>query len=356
MALGFNALEQAVVQQISSSAQERSFSYQMARLNYDYKGKYLITGTLRRDGFSGFAENNKTALFPSVALGWTISEEDFLSDTAITYLKLRGSYGVNGNLTNPYSSLARIVVPEGGISSYLFGDGGTTVNVQDIQSLSNPDLTWETTNGINVGLDFGLWDNKITGNIDYYSSTTKDLLWNFVLPEVTGFSSILTNSGEIKNDGLEIFINTTPVQTANFSWDFGLNFATNGNEIVSLIGLDQDGDGSEDDLIANGLFIGQPINTIYNYQVNGLWQVGEDLPDGFIPGTHKLEDLNNDGAITPEDDRRILGNGNIAYSIGIQKDTVRYKDFALNFFINSEQGGSNGYLQANDPWTGGALE
>lgn len=356
--LSFNSLQQAVVQQISSSAEERSFSYQMGRLNYDYKQRYLITATLRRDGFSGFATGNKTAMFPSLALGWTLSNEGFMEDSkTFDFLKLRASYGENGNLTNPYSSLSRVVVPIGGDddlgdSRYVFGDGGSTVNGQTITSLSNPNLTWETTRGINVGLDFSLLKNKIRGNIDYYASNTKDLLWDFILPRISGFESIISNVGEIQNSGLEIFLNTTPVRTQNFKWDFGLNFDTNRNEIVSLIGLDSDGDGQEDDLIANGLFIGEPINTIYDYQIDGLYQIGdEDIREGWAPGFHRLADLNGDGEITPEGDRRILGNEDPAFNFGI-RNTLTYKDFSLTFFINSRQGGNDGYRGLNNPWDG----
>ena len=149
-------------------------------------------------------------------------------------------------------------------------------------------------------------------------------------------------------------LSATPVQNPNFSWDITFNFAANKNRIESLIGLDRDEDGQEDDLIANGLFIGESIGAIYGYVIDGIWQIsdGEAIPDGFAPGLYKLEDLNGDGEVKPQDDRKILGREEPAYQFGIQ-NTLRYKDFALKFFIKSIQGGNDGYLRQNNPWAGG---
>lgn len=345
--LSYNSLEQATIQRISSEAWEERFIAQTARINYDYKRKYLLNASLRRDGFSGFSENNKTALFPSLGLGWIVSEEDFFGDdSAINLLKFRGSYGENGNLTSRYSSLARIEANEE--SLYIFGDGGTTVIGQSVESLSNPDLKWERTNGINIGADFGIWDNKISGSVDYYQSTTNDLLWNFILPQLSGFSTIRSNIGEIENTGIEVLLNFNPIRTSDLNWDIGINFSSNQNKINTLLGIDRDGDGQEDDLIANGLFIGESIGTIFNYEVEGIYQIGDDdIPDGWTPGQQRLRDLDGDGSITPEGDRKILGREEPAYQFGIS-NSLRYKDFSFRFFINSIQGGNNSFLGANN--------
>ena len=350
--LSYNSLEQAVIQEISSEAWEESYMYQMARLNYDFLGKYLLTATLRRDGYSGFARNNKIALFPSVGIGWVLSEERFLAKSpVINFLKFRASYGSNGNLTGRYSSLARLNAPES--SRYLFGDGGSTVNGQTVTSLANPDLTWEKTNGINVAVDFGLLGNRVYGSIDYYQSTTTDLLWDFVLPQITGFNSIRSNIGEIANFGLEIELNAIPVTSASFNWEVGVNFFTNRNEIRELLGVDSDGDGREDDLVANNLFIGESIGSVYHYVIDRIWQIsdGDEIPDGWVPGTHKLVDLDGDGTFTPEGDRQIIGRTEPAYSFGI-RNAVSYKNFELKFFIKSVQGVKDGYLGINNPWSG----
>src|SRR5699024_9759725 len=146
--------------------------------------KYLLTVTIRRDGFSGFAENNKIGWFPSMGLGWSLSKEDFLADiNVINHLKLRASYGVNGNLTDRYSSLAQLERAP----SYVFG--GSTVFGQHPVSMGSDELSWETTKAFNIGLEFGLIDNRLSGTLDYYQAMTTDLLWDLALPGITGFSS-----------------------------------------------------------------------------------------------------------------------------------------------------------------------
>ncbi len=348
-ALGYNSLEQATNQYINSDAWEQVNLYQMGRIAYGYKNRYLITTTLRRDGFSGFAENNKFGLFPSVGAGWVISDEAFVED-ALEYLKLRVSYGVTGNLTSRYSSLAKVVSDDG--QKYIFGDGAATVNGQSVSSMANKDLSWETTYETNYGVDFTILNSKIRGSVDYYSSTTKDLLWDVVIPNMTGFSFVRTNLGELKNHGVEINLNTTPVHKGDLTWNLNVNFAHNKNEVVSLLGDDNDGDGVEDDLVASGLFIGEPLGTIYGYEVDGIWQIGEDITNGFFPGSYKIVDQagpgssDPDGEITAADDRIILGHENPLFTMGIM-NKLDYKNFSLKFFLNIIEGGKNGYLKYN---------
>ncbi len=344
LALSYNSLEQAIIREIGSNAWEESLLYQMGRVNYNYKDRYIVTGTLRRDGFSGFSRNNKFAMFPSLGMGWVISEEAFLEGSKFDFLKLRASYGQNGNQAGRYSSLAR--VSAGDESRYVFGDGAPSSPGQSVASLANNNLSWEKTVGLNLGVDFGLFNNKIAGNIEYYQTTTTDLLWNMVLPRMTGFSQIATNLGEVSNSGLEIALQATPIENNDFSWNLNLNFSTNNNKIVTLLGEDEDGDGKEDDLIASGLFIGRSLGTIYNYEIDGLWQVTDDIMDGFSPGNYKIVDQNGDGNISPEEDRVFLGRTEPAYRIGFQ-NTMRYKNFTFRFFINAIQGGGNRYLGAN---------
>lgn len=346
LGLGFNDLGQAGQQFIGSEAYEESFSYQMARLNYDFQDRYLLTATVRRDGFSGFAANNRSATFPSLGVGWVISEEGFLKNTNLfDFLKLRASYGISGNLTRRYSSQARIAAGEN--NRYIFGDGGQTLNGQSVTSLPNPDLKWERTAGSNIGVDFSLLDSRLSGSLDYYRSNTTDLLFNLVLPTVTGFSAITSNVGEVANNGIELILNGSPVRNEKFSWDVNFNIARNRNEIVSLLGFDNDEDGQEDDLTASGLFIGEPIQSIFNYEIDGIYQIGDDIPNGYAVGTYRLADQNGDGVINP-DDRTILGNEEPAYSLGI-RNTFRYGDFSLRIFINSVQGGKRSYLGFNEP-------
>jgi TonB-linked SusC/RagA family outer membrane protein len=315
----------------------------MGRLNYKYDDKYLLTATLRRDGFTGFAENFKYAAFPSVALGWILSRENFMNNVGwVSNLKLRLSYGSIGNQVSRYQSLARVETNE----SYVFGDGGTTAFGQQVVSLANPNLKWERTTGINVGIDFALLNNRLTGSLEYYDNNTTDLLYAVNIPNITGFGSILTNLGKIHNTGFEAGLTYHFVNKKDFSWSATVNAWANKNEIKSLIGLDNDGDGKEDDLVASGLFIGRPIQTIYDYQAGPIYQVGETPLPGFYTGTLSVVDQNKDGQIDAATDRVIIGRREPAYRMSLY-NTLTYKGFTLTFLLNSVQGGKNGYLGNN---------
>ncbi len=345
--LSYNSLQQAEIQKVNSSAYKESLLYQMGSIAYNYGSKYLFKATVRRDGFSGFSKNNKTGIFPSVGLGWVISEESFFKIPGIDYLKIRGSYGENGNKVGRYSSLARVSATDD--SKYVFGDGGLTAIGRSVSSLANADLKWERTRGINVGLDFAILKNRIDGNIEYYNSNTNDLLWQRTLPQTSGFSNVFTNLGQINNKGIEFMLHGQPIKTKALSWDVTINLTRNRNKVVTILGEDLNKDGVEDDLVASGLFIGKPIGTIYDYNTQGIYQLADEKLAGFQAGTYKLEDLNGDKKITAADDRKILGNTEAAYQFGIQ-NTVSFKGFTLRAFINSVQGGKNSYLSANYPY------
>jgi TonB-dependent starch-binding outer membrane protein SusC len=355
--LSYNSLQQAEIQKISSEAWKEALLYQMGSIAYNYGGKYLVKATVRRDGFSGFSKNNQTGIFPSVGLGWVLSEESFLKNIKeINFLKIRGSYGENGNKVDRYSSLARVgsgttstSQTEIDLTKYVFGDGGTTAISRSVNTLANSNLRWERTVGINIGADFSILKNRIDGNIEYYNSNTNDLLWRQALPGTSGFNDVFTNLGQINNKGIEFMIHAIPVQTKDFRWDVTVNFTRNRNKVVTILGEDKNGDGVEDDLIGSSLFIGKPIGTIYDYEVKGIYQIADEKLAGFQAGTYKYDDINKDGRITAADDRKILGNTEAAYQFGIQ-NTVSYKQFTLRAFVNSIQGGGNSYLGANFPY------
>ena len=339
--LSYNDLSLATIQTNESEAWDESFLYQMVRLNYEFNFKYQLTATLRRDGFSGFAANEKTAFFPSVGVGWVLSEEAFMDASWLNNLKIRASYGTNGNLVDRYASLAVLET----YAAYVFGDGGTTLFGQQVTSLANPNLAWETTSGLNFGVDFSIFNSRITGNIDYYQTTTEDLIFDVAIPEITGFNQITSNVGEVINRGIELQVNATLIDREDFNWNLNANLASNHNEIKSLVGLDLDGDGQEDDLVESGLFIGESINSIFDFESAGIIQLGEDIPEGFFVGTHRIVDHTDDGLIDPND-RVILGREEPAYQFGILNE-VNYKQFTLRFFINSIQGGRDGYRGRN---------
>lgn len=350
--LGFNRLQAGdpSLNTVGSGKERENSLYMMGRLFYSYEDKYMVTGTVRRDGFSGFGTKKKIGVFPSLALGWVISKEGFYGKIAnvADYLKLRASYGESGRRAVGRYATQAIVNSHPGV---IFGDGGSATQGQWIATLANDNLGWETTRGINIGLDFGFLDSRINGNIEYYNNNTRDILYNVQLPTLTGFSSIADNIGKVHNWGVELSLNGTVMNKQDFRWESGIVYSRNRNEIVSILGPgnDQNGDGIEDDLVANSLFIGEPQNVNYNYEVGGMWQLADKeagiIPSGFMPGTYKLADLNNDGVISATDDRRILGYRDPAYRIG-WSNTFRYKNLNLYIFINSIQGGKN-YYQAN---------
>ncbi|WKN44197.1 SusC/RagA family TonB-linked outer membrane protein [Tunicatimonas pelagia] len=346
-ALGYNSLEAGTLQQTFSDAWEEDMIYSMARVNYSLMDRYTLTGTVRRDGFSGFGENNKTGIFPSVGVGWAISEENFASGLPwLSFLKLRATYGVSGNRTlGRYATLSRIATQP----AYVFGDGGGTEIGQNITTLANADLGWETTTGLNLGLDFGIVKDRISGNIEYYNTRTNDLLYQINIPDITGFSSVFTNLGEIANHGIEFTINTVNVKTSNFQWNSSFNYSRNRNEIVSLLGRDDDGDGQEDDIVASGLFIGEPIGAIYEFESDGIYQFGNDIPDGYSPGQYRIKNQNGDNAIDPINDRRILGYREPSYRFSFNNE-FRYQNWTLKAYIYSIQGGNDFYYGNNTPY------
>ena len=317
----------------------------MARVHYKFNDRYLITGTIRRDGFSGFAKNNKYGVFPTVAVGWIISEEGFMKDVKfVNTLKIRAGYGINGNQTSRYTSIARVDAN----NSYVFGDGGTTAFGQQVSTLGNDDLEWEKTKGLNFGIDFGLLANRLTGTLDFYQNKTDDLLYSINIPAITGFSNIRTNVGQIKNTGFEAAINYGIIRNKDLRWDATLNFSTNTNEVVTINGIDANGDGKEDDLVSSGLFIGKPIGTIYDYELDGIYQLNDPRLPGFQVGTRRIVDQNKNGDISQQDDRIILGKREPAYRWSFA-NTVAYKNLSLFVFINAVQGGNDGFLGNNNP-------
>ncbi|MCU7550084.1 TonB-dependent receptor [Chitinophagaceae bacterium LB-8] len=348
LTLSYNNLSLGTNQFSTSDAWEEALNYQMARVNYKYNEKYLLTATIRRDGFSGFAEDHKYAVFPSAAIGWIISQESFMSNVnVVNNLKLRVGYGESGNQTTRYSSLSTVLA--GTSNAYIFGDGGTPSFGQVVNTLGNPDLKWERTKGLNAGVDFALFKNQTTGSLDFYNNNTKDLLFGVFVPRISGFDTITTNLGHIRNTGFEASITQQIFNKKDFTWSATLNFSTNKNKIITLTGVDANGDGKEDDLIADSLFIGKSIHTIYDYQADGIYKINDTKLPGFQNGTVRIVDQNKDGVITPESDRVFLGRMEPSYRISLL-NSLFYKGFSLSFLLNSVQGKSDSYLGSNRPW------
>lgn len=324
---------------ISSDKSETAMLSWMGRVNYSFDKRYLLTLTGRRDGFSAFGEGkNKWGFFPSIAGAWVISEEGFfdgLSDK-IDYLKIRTSYGRNGNLAvSAYQTKTKLVQ-----NDYIYGNdaefaGGLSANF----SMGNPNLKWETTTAFNVGLDLNLFDNKVIANIDGYISNTKDLLMTRTVPEMNGYTSMLDNVGATRNKGIDITLNTLNIQNSDFSWNSTLVLSGNWNKIVELKDPDTDNPKGKDDP-GNNWFIGKPVSVYYNYKMIGVWQESEAEEMSKVqyfgknpkPGDPKLLDITGEGNITA-DDRVIIGSRNPRWMAGLT-NTFSYRNVSFSFFLN----------------------
>ncbi|MEJ7829057.1 MAG: SusC/RagA family TonB-linked outer membrane protein, partial [Segetibacter sp.] len=326
--LTFYQANVALLVKPSASLGKESFLSQMARINYSYDSRYLLTLTARRDGYSGFGEDKKYGFFPSIALGWNITNEKFFSDNkTLTNLKLRLSYGSNGNTAvNPYQTLARL-------SARSYVDGSTTAAGYVPTTFSNPSLHWETSTTANIGFDFALWKNRIAGTIDYYKTNTHDLLLNRSVSPVQGIDQITQNIGKTSNRGFELGITTNNIKTKDFSWTSNANLTINRNRIVDLYG-----DGKSDTL--NQWFIGMPIDVRFGYVYNGVWQLTDDTlktPQGIVrPGDAKVKDINGDNVINAFD-RTIIGNIQPDFIWGFG-NTFKYKNISLYAFVHGVQG------------------
>jgi TonB-linked SusC/RagA family outer membrane protein len=312
----------------SAGITESNLESQMARLNYNYASRYLVTLTARRDGYSGFGSNNKFGVFPSAAIGWNISDESFwpFADR-FNSLKLRLSYGKNGNQAiPPYKTLARL-------NDQSYVDEGTSLPGFIPSTLGNRNLRWETTTTTNVGADFGLLDDRITGSVDVYSSKTNDLLLNRAISPTHGIDVITENIGATANHGVELSLSTLNIKRSNLTWRTDFNIAADRSKIVDLYG------NGEDDLV-NQWFLGQPIDVNFGYQFAGIWQAGDDIANSAQPtakaGDIRVRDVNGDGKIDPLD-RTFLGQVNPSYTAGLGS-TLRYREFTLNAFLHSVQG------------------
>ncbi|HTE25703.1 SusC/RagA family TonB-linked outer membrane protein [Flavitalea sp.] len=351
--LGTNRLSAGAIQAVSTSAAENESVGQMARLTYTYNDKYSLTGTVRRDGYSAFSANHKYGNFSSLGANWNITKEKFMENLKFfNFLALRASYGTNGNQSiTPYSTLSRIS------NGYYFyqGDANYTYT-QSISTLGNEDLVWESTTGLNFGLDFEILNKRISGSIDAYSTKTNNLAFTLSLPGASGFTTITANAGEIANKGIELNLRSINIQTPSFSWRSEAAFSLNRNKVNHLLG-DRDGNGIEDDIVSSNLFIGKSLTSVYNYQVTGMWQQGDkdngSIMAGFQPGTYKLLDVNNNGKITSDSDRVFLGNTNANFRWSFT-NTFTYKGLSLLVYVNSIWGGNGWFINGgNTPWNDG---
>lgn len=301
----------------------------MGRVNYDLKGRYLVTLTGRYDGSSRFGKDNKYGFFPSIALGWNLGDESFMKGVSwVDQLKVRASWGKIGNTAlDPYVTqnlLARTTYAFGTTAAFGFRPG----------QLGDPSLGWESTATTNVGLDYSFWAGRISGSLEVYQANTSDLLLKDQLPSPSGYLEVFKNVGKTQNRGIEITLSSVNVNSASgFNWTTDLQWTKNDEKIVELF------NGKADD-IGNLKFIGRPVTAIYDYKKIGIWQSDEaDLAKSYgrSVGEIKVADLNNDGKIDADHDRMIIGSQIPKFTAGMT-NRFAYKGFDFSFFIYTRVG------------------
>jgi TonB-dependent starch-binding outer membrane protein SusC len=342
-------------------SKQQVFSY-LGRLNYSYANRYVLTASFRRDGVSKFSRENRYSVFPSFALAWNVSNESFMKNSDfVNSLKLRAGWGQIGNHgIRPYGTISNY-----GISSdvqYGTPTNGISIPVL-LNNIANPDLKWETTEQLNFGLDFSVLDERISGTIDIYDKTTKDLLQDIPIPTSSGYSNILINKGNISNKGLELGLNFDVISNDNMELSIGGNIAFNRTKIESL-GV------PADDFYINGVaeqrsfFFGNNISRgqifqspanvfvegeesslFYGFETDGIYQTDDtDIPSDAVPGDVRIVDQNEDGEIN-DLDRTFIGNPNPDFIYGINLN-FRYKRFNASVLLNGVSGNdiANGNL------------
>ncbi len=347
--LYWNLGQGSELQAPSSEITKSELSSFYGRLNYKLLERYILTFTARYDGSSRFAKNNKWAFFPSGAIAWNIANEPFMKDVhQFDQLKFRASYGVTGNQAiSPYQSLAKF-------GSVLTIVDGAIVNAVRPTTVANENLTWESTEQTNIGLDIGLLDMRLLINADYYMMTTSDLLFSQPLPQYSGYSSLLSNIGKVENKGFELSITSVNIDS-ELKWETSFNISTNKNKILELPdGKDIFYNAGPGHMVGLGntgvLREGQPVGSFYGYTYEGVLQTdGEALPGNpeQVAGGEKFKDISGfddegnqdyipDGEISSAD-RGIIGNPHPDFIWGLD-NSFSYKGFDLNIFFQGSQG------------------
>lgn len=322
----------------STGYPQRLASY-FGRMQYEYDNRYLISGSLRRDGSSKFGKNSRWGMFPSVSAAYRISNEHWWpQNNVVSSLKLRGSWGSNGN--NSISDGAAL----GLMSSANYSLAGSLLNGYAPTSLDIDDLTWEKVYSWDVGTDIALFKNRITLSVDFYQKKTSSLLYKVTMPGIIGFSSMWSNVGEVENKGLELEI-TSQNLTGDLKWETDFNLSYNTNKVIDL--------GNNERIFSNGntqvLMVGQPMRSFYMYDAVGVYMTSEDLKRYPVRkntkvGDVRYRDVNDDGVID-DNDRTLVGKPNPDFTMGMT-NTFRYKNFDLSILCTAQ---FRGYLYSMSP-------
>lgn len=363
--LGFHNLGAGNKPTASSDDRYSTANAYLGRIGYTLMQRYLLTASIRRDGYSLFGQRHPSDNFPSIAGGWIFSDEHFMEPAKwLNYGKLRLSYGVNGNrdirdangVVDPNRALAVITAEK----YPTVTPGGTAIanSAIYISRMASLELKWERTTSLNAGIDFALFNNRLNGSIDVYTKKTNNLLVQRALPQVSGFLNVITNIGQVNNKGFEFNLTSKNMTTSNFLWTSTLNFFLNRNTIKKLYGpatvTNADGSTSqvENSDRVNGWFIGKDIDVVWDYKVLGVWQVNEKdqaAKYGAVPGDFKLQKLVNDGPDQfkyTDADKQFIGYTSPRFTWTLRNDFNIYKNFDFSFLLLSNWGQLRKYNQA----------
>lgn len=353
----------AAEKKISSNDSKYTGDAMMARLIYNYDDRYFLTASVRRDGYSAFGRSNPRATFPALAFAWNFTNEKFFSWEPMSNGKLRFSWGKNGNRDiGIYQAMSQLYGGLGGKYSFLTQTGTLyEMGSLQIERMSNNDLKWESTASWNVGFDFGFLNNRINGTFEWYYMPTTDLLMDRSLPNVSGFSQVVTNLGEVLNQGFEFSLNTSNIVHKNFTWSTTFGLTHNQNRIKHLYFTYEDVLDAEGNIIGSkevddkgrNWYIGKPIDAIYGYEFIGIWQEGEEeeaAKYGQRPGDAKARDVNEDYRIGDED-KVFLGNQSPKFRWNLRNDFTLFKnwDISINMYAHTgREWGTTDYLNYFD--------
>jgi TonB-linked SusC/RagA family outer membrane protein len=311
----------------------------LARINYTFKDKYLLTATIRQDGSSRFGANKRYGTFPSAALGWRVTEEEFMKNvTWLNNLKLRGSYGRSGNFNIGNYSYAS------NISGANYSFGGQLASGRVSTSVSNQDLTWENSDELDLGMDLSVVNNRVNFTFDYYNRVTSGMLFNNEIPLSSGFSSALVNLGRIRNRGLEFSVNSSNL-TGEFTWNTNLNVTVNRNKVLALnadnapIYAGRSGEGNYTHITE----VGKPLGQFFGYVVQGVYRNQADFNSSpknqsSVVGSIKYKDVDGNGVIEPVKDFTVIGNPYADFTYGVTNN-FGYKNLDLSVIVVGSQGG-----------------
>ncbi|WP_194086705.1 SusC/RagA family TonB-linked outer membrane protein [Maribellus luteus] len=340
--LGYHGMQFGIYPAVFSDDTKVTGDALMARINYTLNEKYLFTASVRRDGYSAFGQKYPRATFPAAAFAWQISRENFYNeDWFINRAKLRISWGRNGNRSiGAYSALSALSLNQ-------YYDGSQVQMGVNTSRLANNNLRWEETESLNIGIDMGFLDNRFDLSLDVYSMSTTDLLVKRSLPKITGFDNITTNIGQLHNKGFELTLISKNINTPNFLWKSIFTYAMNRNKIVELFGdkgeYVLEGKTQEGEIpdITNQWFPGKALDVIWDYDIAGIWQLGEEEEASkynLKPGDFKARNLDDIEKYEALQDKTFIGFKEPRHSLGLMNEFTILKNISASVFLRADLG------------------